>query len=123
MSFDNESSENLTTIIAQVRELISTTTPLPENRTPRCLQLLNTAEKLAQRTRGSGPSGKPQPKMDAAAARARPELEQNHATWTVRQLAAWWHRWHLDAGHKRLGRMLLDVSGPKSGVPFPNFKF
>jgi hypothetical protein len=64
--------------------------------------------------------------MDAAAERARPELEQNQGNWSLRQLADLWYRWHIPAGHRRLGRMLMEVTGakPQSGVPLPDdFEF
>ena len=43
MPSDRASLEALKNIIAEVELLLSTTTPLPENRTPRCLELLRAA--------------------------------------------------------------------------------
>ena len=51
-----------------------------------------------------------QGKMDEAADKARVELEQNFNGWTARQLAKWWDKWFLKAGHKRLGRILLAMA-------------
>jgi hypothetical protein len=51
-----------------------------------------------------------QKEMDADAIRARTELEQNLDTWRARDLAIWWNRWYLKAGHKRLGRTLVDIA-------------
>lgn len=47
--------------------------------------------------------------MDAAALRARKELEQNLRVWKATDLIEWWDRWYLSAGHKRLGRTLVDL--------------
>jgi hypothetical protein len=51
-----------------------------------------------------------QKEMDAEAVRARGELEQNIDSWNARAVAAWWGRWYLKAGHKRLGRTLVDIA-------------
>lgn len=40
MPVDRQSLEALRNMIEQVELLVSTTEPLPENRTPRCLELL-----------------------------------------------------------------------------------
>jgi hypothetical protein len=37
-------------------------------------------------------------------------LEQNIDAWNARALAAWWERWYLKAGHKRLGRALVEIA-------------
>jgi hypothetical protein len=103
-------------MIAQVEWLISTTTPLPENRTERCVELLREASALA----ADMARGAPQPKMDEAAYDdAAPELEQNWKSWNVQQLAMWWLRWYPRAGHRRLGRMLMEITGvkPSPGTP------
>jgi hypothetical protein len=47
MATDRASLEALANMIAQVEVLISTTAPLPENRTARCLELLRAAKALA----------------------------------------------------------------------------
>lgn len=44
--------------------------------------------------------------MDEAAAEAQQELEANLKSWSAINLIAWWTRWYLKAGHKRLGRIL-----------------
>lgn len=44
--------------------------------------------------------------MDAAADIAETELGDGH-DYTMADLAIWWNRWYLDAGHKRLGRIIL----------------
>lgn len=46
MPSDRASIEAIENMIAEVELLISTTTPLPENRTPRCLELLKAAKAL-----------------------------------------------------------------------------
>ena len=44
---DRDSIDALKRMISEVETLISTTTPLPENRTARCLELLRAAAALA----------------------------------------------------------------------------
>ena len=51
--------------------------------------------------------------MDEAAAQAKAELLQNAAAWGVGDVAAWWARWYLKAGHKRLGRELVALARKK----------
>ena len=51
-----------------------------------------------------------QKEMDAEAGRARGELEQNLDSWNARAVAAWWDRWYMKAGHKRLGRALVEIA-------------
>lgn len=51
--------------------------------------------------------------MDRAAQRARIELEQHWKNWNVYSLAKWWDEWYPKAGHNRLARLLLDVTGVK----------
>ena len=51
-----------------------------------------------------------QKEMDAEATQARRELEQNLDAWKARDLTIWWNRWYLKAGHKRLGRILVDIA-------------
>jgi len=48
--------------------------------------------------------------MDVAAQQAQGELKANFETWSAKELAAWWGRNFLRAGHKRLGRALVAVS-------------
>jgi hypothetical protein len=55
---DRVAVETLKSMLAEVERLISTTTPMPENRTPRCLELLKAASALAD---DLGRSGRPQP--------------------------------------------------------------
>ena len=45
--------------------------------------------------------------MDVAAQQAQEELKANFETWSAKELAAWWGRNFLKAGHKRLGRILV----------------
>jgi hypothetical protein len=51
-----------------------------------------------------------QKEMDAEAVRARSELDQNIDSWNARAVAEWWNRWYLKAGHKRLGRTLVEIA-------------
>lgn len=48
MPIDRASVEALTNMISEVETLLSTTAPLPENRTARCLELLKAARLLAE---------------------------------------------------------------------------
>lgn len=50
------------------------------------------------------------PKMDNAAGEAETELRANISAWTAVNLAEWWSRWYLKAGHKRLGRVLVAIA-------------
>jgi hypothetical protein len=45
---DRASIDALKNMIVEVEQLTSTTTPLPENRTERCLELLRAAAALAE---------------------------------------------------------------------------
>ena len=47
--------------------------------------------------------------MDAAAYAAAEELMSLGLEAAVPQLADWWRRWYLKAGHKRLARILMGV--------------
>lgn len=49
--------------------------------------------------------------MDEAAKTVRPELEQNWENWSLQELAGWWYQNRDTVGHRRLGRMLIDVAG------------
>lgn len=53
------------------------------------------------------------PEMDQAVLQARAELEQHWKDWIVYSLAKWWEKWYPKAGHNRLARHLLDVTGLK----------
>lgn len=46
--------------------------------------------------------------MDAAAAEAENDLA-NLPDEAVNPMAAWWGRWFMKAGHKRLGRVLTAI--------------
>jgi hypothetical protein len=67
------------------------------------------AEEITRNTKMEASTRASLEQMDAAAFRARRELEQNLKTWTATDLIDWWNRWHLSAGHKRLGRTLVDL--------------
>jgi ribosomal protein S27AE len=47
--------------------------------------------------------------MDAAAVEAEKELQGLNYT-SVHEMAAWWLKWFMKAGHKRLGRMLVKIA-------------
>jgi hypothetical protein len=47
------------------------------------------------------------PEMDLAAEEAAKELDP---TWSAMELAQWWAKHYLKAGHKRLGRLIVDLS-------------
>jgi hypothetical protein len=47
--------------------------------------------------------------MDEAAEEAGEELQKHFDGWSARDLAGWWMRWYLKAGHKRLGRTLVKM--------------
>lgn len=48
--------------------------------------------------------------MDQAAEEAARELEKIPQE-KVEPVADWWARWYMKAGHKRLGRVLLEKKG------------
>ena len=48
--------------------------------------------------------------MDADALEARKDLELHLAEWQAKDVAAWSKRWYMKAGHKRLGRILVDLA-------------
>jgi hypothetical protein len=48
--------------------------------------------------------------FDEAAEKAMAELREHFDAWSARDLSAWWSRWYLKAGHKRLGRILVTQS-------------
>jgi hypothetical protein len=51
--------------------------------------------------------------MDDAAAEARKELVAHLEEWTARDVVKWWAGWYLKAGHKRLGRLLVELAKQK----------
>ena len=51
--------------------------------------------------------------MDAAAREAEKDLATIDQT-AVETIAAWWLKWYMTAGHKRLGRLLVKIA--KSGA-------
>jgi hypothetical protein len=52
-------------------------------------------------------------KMDAAAEQAEKDLATLDRA-AVETIAAWWLKWYMTAGHKRLGRLLVRIA--KSGA-------
>jgi hypothetical protein len=52
MPVDRASVDALKNMLAEIETLLTTTTPLPENRTQRCLELLRAAQALADDLRG-----------------------------------------------------------------------
>ena len=48
--------------------------------------------------------------MDKDAVAAKEELERQLNDWRAKDVALWWKRWYMKAGHKRLGRVLVDLS-------------
>jgi len=50
--------------------------------------------------------------MDAAAREAERDLATIDQA-AVETVAAWWLKWYLKAGHKRLGRMMVKVARKK----------
>lgn len=48
------------------------------------------------------------PEMDAAAREAGEELLEHVDEWSAKELVAWWGNWYMKAGHKRLGRVLVE---------------
>ena len=51
--------------------------------------------------------------MDEAAEQAGIELETNIDHLSARDVAAWWAKWYMKAGHKRLGRILVGLGKKK----------
>jgi hypothetical protein len=47
--------------------------------------------------------------MDEAALQAQAEVQNNFNAWSAKDIAEWWKRWYLKAGHKRLGRILVSM--------------
>ena len=50
--------------------------------------------------------------MDAAAKEAEKDLATLDQA-AVQTIAAWWSKWYLKAGHKRLGRIMVKLSKKK----------
>lgn len=46
--------------------------------------------------------------MDNAAGAAEEELVEQRIS-TLAEVADWWRRWYLLAGHKRLGRIIMAI--------------
>lgn len=51
--------------------------------------------------------------MNHAATEAEKELDEFEDLVAVAKLADWWKKWYLTAGHKRLGRVLLQNTSDK----------
>jgi hypothetical protein len=47
--------------------------------------------------------------MDAAAREAEKDLSTLDRA-SVQPIAAWWLKWYLKAGHKRLGRIMVKIA-------------
>lgn len=47
--------------------------------------------------------------MDAFAEEAGKELMVMSESGDIHEVADWWRRWYLKAGHKRLARMLMAI--------------
>jgi hypothetical protein len=50
--------------------------------------------------------------MDAAAVEAEKDLATLDQA-AVKTVAAWWSKWFLKAGHKRLGRLMVKIANKK----------
>lgn len=61
------------------------------------------------------PEGGPNSQMDAAAEEAGVELGKNYATMSAHDVAKWWEKHFTKAGHKRLGRILLEQAKKREG--------
>jgi hypothetical protein len=48
--------------------------------------------------------------MDSAADDAKKVLLEHLDQWSAKAVATWWSVWYLKAGHKRLGRILVDLA-------------
>ena len=56
------------------------------------------------------PTGEQVREMEDAADAAIEELVEHLDEWTAKDVAKWWANWYMKAGHKRLGRRLVEVS-------------
>ena len=48
--------------------------------------------------------------MDEAAKEAKADLGNCTSEKSVSEIAAWWKKWYMTAGHKRLGRILVTIA-------------
>lgn len=48
--------------------------------------------------------------MDDAAVAAKKELVEHLNEWSAKDLILWWAKSYMKAGHKRLGRILVEIS-------------
>lgn len=60
----------------------------------------------------SGDRGTVLAEMDAAAGEAEKDLSTLDQA-AVETIAAWWAKWYMTAGHKRLGRIMVKVAKRK----------
>jgi hypothetical protein len=54
-------------------------------------------------------------RLDENTAKAETEIQGQWQLWSAVAVAKWWTRWYPLCGHKRLGRVLLNVTGPHPG--------
>lgn len=54
--------------------------------------------------------------MDEAAKEAKADLGNCTSEKSVSEVAAWWKKWYMKAGHKRLGRLLVTIAKTASSV-------
>jgi len=47
--------------------------------------------------------------MEQAAEQAAKELLEHIESWTAKDVARWWANWYMQAGHKRLGRLMANL--------------
>lgn len=52
--------------------------------------------------------------MDHEADAALEELVKHLDEWNARDVIKWWANWYMKAGHKRLGRKLVQISKEKN---------
>jgi Protein of unknown function (DUF1156) len=55
-------------------------------------------------------------KINNAAGAAHKELLEHLDDWSARAVTKWWAKWYLKAGHKRLGRLLVDIVKQKESA-------
>lgn len=51
--------------------------------------------------------------MDESARIASVELAKHWKEWSAKAVAQWWQKWYVPAGHKRLGRALIQIAGDR----------